>query len=166
MLDVSRPKNEAKRSINQSINWQNVPQKLPKSSENPPKIHPKFTPNPPKSIQNHLKFLQNRSQNRSKIESALRMRPKSVFSRVFFDCLMIFDLPKSSQNRKKTQKSAKKAMLKKHMFFNTIFSRFFSVWTSKTTPKSSIFSIFFENVDFAKILTKHWLCAQKSRFGR
>ena len=28
-----------------------------------------------------------------------------------------------------------------------------------------IFPIFFENADFVKILTKHWLCAQKSRFG-
>ena len=28
-----------------------------------------------------------------------------------------------------------------------------------------IFRPFFQNVDFTKIITKHWLCAQKSRLG-
>ena len=51
------------------------------------------------------------------------------------------------------------------MLFNTICLRLFFASTPKTTSKSSFFSIFFENVDFEKILTKHWLCAQKSRFG-
>ena len=45
-----------------------------------------------------------------------------------------------------------------------IFSRFFVVLAAKSHPKSSLLENVFKNVDFLKILTKHWLCAQKSRF--
>ena len=46
-----------------------------------------------------------------------------------------------------------------------VFLAFLFFWLPKTTSKSSFFHYFFENVDFVKIITKHWLCAQKSRFG-
>ena len=44
------------------------------------------------------------------------------------------------------------------------FHDFSSFQPPKSTSKSIFFSIIFESFDFAKILTKHWLCAQKSRF--
>ena len=70
--------------------------------------------------------------------------------------------PKSLKSAKKR---IKKSTLKKTCFSTTLFLDFSSLWPSKINPKSSCFRIFFENVDFAKILTKHWLCAQDSRFG-
>ena len=51
------------------------------------------------------------------------------------------------------------------MLFNTIFYRFLVVLTVQNEPRIQLFSIFFEHVDLVKILTKHWLCARKSRFG-
>ena len=46
-----------------------------------------------------------------------------------------------------------------------MFSRFFVALASQNGPQIQIFSSFSENLDLVKILTKHWLCAEKSRFG-
>ena len=61
-------------------------------------------------------------------------------------------LPKSSPNPQQSQKSAKKSTLKKHMFFNTFFSRIFLVWASENGPKPWFFCYFFEKVDLVKIV--------------
>ena len=56
-------------------------------------------------------------------------------------------------------------MFEKIIFFNTMLSRFFVALASQNGPRIQIFSSFSENLDLVKILTKHWLCAEKSRFG-
>ena len=56
-------------------------------------------------------------------------------------------------------------MFEKIIFFNTRFSRFFFALASQNGSEIQIFSSFSENVDLVKILTKHWLCAEKSRCG-
>ena len=43
-------------------------------------------------------------------------------------------------------------MLKKYVFSNTVFHRFFLVLASENVPKSMIFSIILKNVDFVKIM--------------
>ena len=56
-------------------------------------------------------------------------------------------------------------MFEKIIFFNIMFSRLFVALASQNISKIQIFSSFSENLDLVKILTKHWLCAEKSRFG-
>ena len=63
------------------------------------------------------------------------------------------------------------AHLKPQCVFFAIFSEFLQFlvdfwwfWPPKTKPNRAFFCIFFDNVDFAKITTKHWLCAQDLRF--
>ena len=56
-------------------------------------------------------------------------------------------------------------MFEKIIIFNTMFSRFFVALASQNGPQIQIFSSFSENLDLVKILTKQWLCAEKSRFG-
>ena len=46
-----------------------------------------------------------------------------------------------------------------------MFSQFFVALASQNGSQIRFFESFFENVDLLKILTKHWLCAEKSRFG-
>ena len=55
-------------------------------------------------------------------------------------------------------------MFKKIRFRNTMFSQFFVALASQNGSKIQTFLTLFENFDFVKILTKHWLCAEKSRF--
>ena len=45
-----------------------------------------------------------------------------------------------------------------------MFSQFFVALASQNGSKIQIFSNFFEKFDLVKTLTKHWLCAEKSRF--
>ena len=45
-----------------------------------------------------------------------------------------------------------------------MFSQFFVALASQNGSQIRFFTSFFENVDLVKILTKHWLCAEKSRF--
>ena len=60
---------------------------------------------------------------------------------------------------------AEKSMFEKIIFFNTMFSQFFVALASPNGSQICFSTSFFENVDLVKILTKHWLCAEKSRFG-
>ena len=46
-----------------------------------------------------------------------------------------------------------------------MFSQFFVALASQNESQIRVFTNFFENVDLVKILTKHWLCAEKSRCG-
>ena len=55
-------------------------------------------------------------------------------------------------------------MFEKIRFCNTMFSQFFVALASQNGSKIQIFSNFFEKFDLVKTLTKHWLCAEKSRF--
>ena len=55
-------------------------------------------------------------------------------------------------------------MFEKIRFRNTMFSRFFVALASQNGSKIQVFLTFFEKFDLVKILTKHWLCAEKSRF--
>ena len=56
-------------------------------------------------------------------------------------------------------------MFERMIFFNAAFSQFFVALASQNGFQTRFLTSFFENVDVAKILTKHWLCAEKSRFG-
>ena len=56
-------------------------------------------------------------------------------------------------------------MFERMIFFNAMFSQFFVALASQNGSQIRFFTSFFENVDLVKILTKHWLCAEKSRFG-
>ena len=55
-------------------------------------------------------------------------------------------------------------MFEKIIFINITFSRFFVALASQNRSNIQIFSSYSENLDSVKILTKHWLCAEKSRF--
>ena len=100
--------------------------------------------------------------------SAARLLQRTLSKLDFFDLLSIFEAPRASQNWAKIAKIRKKCLkfdVEKSILFNIIFSRLFFASTSQIDLQIEFFSIFFENVLFAKILAKHWLCAQKSRFG-
>ena len=131
--------NPSKKQKNSS---QNSPKTLPKPSRNPFKTLPKPSQNPPKPFRRPPSE-QSPSQNRLFFGFL-------NFCWIFFDFLMIFGLPKSSQNPKNSQKNAKKSMLKKHTFFNTIFSRFFMVLASENDSKIEVFSDFFRKRRFCK----------------
>ena len=55
-------------------------------------------------------------------------------------------------------------MFERMIFFNATFSKFFVALASQNGSQMCFFTSFFENVGLVKIRTKHWLCAEKSRF--
>ena len=120
---------------------QNLPQIHPKPSPNAPKILPKPFLNPPKTLPEPF-------QN----PPSKRNAKKNRFFLIFFNFWRARGFPKSSQNRKRSEKKLKKSKLKNHMFFNCIFFEFSPFWPPKTQPKLSFFCYFFENVDFVEIM--------------
>ena len=136
----------------------NQSKKLPKSSQNSPKTLSKPSRNPsktlPKPFQNPPKTLPEASLRTEPVPKSTFFRIFAIlldFFRFFIDFLSPRGLPKSSQNHEKSQINAKKSMSKKHMVFNTIFSRFFSVWASENGAKIEIFSLLFRKRRFCKI---------------
>ena len=55
-------------------------------------------------------------------------------------------------------------MFERIIFFYTTFSRFVVALASQDGFQIRFFNSFFENVGLVKIRTKHWLCAEISRF--
>ena len=120
---------------------QNLPQIHPKPSQNAPKILPKLSLNRPKTLPEAFQH-----------PPSKRNATKHRFFLFFLNFWKAQGLPKSSQNREKSQKKLKKSKLKNHMFFNSIFFEFSPFWPLKTKAKSRFFCYFFENVDFMKIV--------------
>ena len=73
--------------------------------------------------------------------------------------------PKPSQNPSQIHfKFLKKQCLKTHWFSKRLFLDFSPLWPPKSNPKASLLRVVLKNIDFLIIHTKHWLCAEKSRF--
>ena len=100
----------------------------PKPSQNPPTRPPKIPPNPsknrleilPKSIQNILKSLQHRSQNRCKIPNAPESAPNSIFS-IFYGFWEPQGPPKIKPKSLKPEKTRENPRSKEHHISQTIF---------------------------------------------
>ena len=86
--------------------------------------------------------------------------PRTRFFRFFIDFWSPRGLPKSSQNHEKSKKSDEKSMSRKHMAFNTIFSRFLMILASANVSKIEVFSHLFRRRRFCensqKPLKKQW----------
>ena len=106
---------------------QNLPKILPKSLQNPSKIEVKIS-------------------HRSK------SRPKAApnrFFQFFDDFWEALGPPKMAPKSKKTKKNR----CRQNTCFSTpFFLDFSSFWPPKTTPKSTCFRTFFENVNFVEIV--------------
>ena len=122
------------------------PKSKKKSLQSLSKIHPK-------SVQNPSKILSKPSQTSPTtlpepfFQTATQ---KNRIFAIFFNFWRVQALPKSSQNHQKSQKSAEKSKSKKHMFFNTIFSRIFLVWASENGAKIHVFSLLFRKRRFSE----------------
>ena len=123
------------------LSFQNLPKIHPKPSQNAPKILPKPSLNPPKTLPEPF-------QNPPSKRNAKKHR----FFLIFFNFWRARGLPKSSQNREKLKKKLKKSKLKNHMFFNIIFSGFFSILASENEAKIEVFSLLFRKRQFVKII--------------
>ena len=100
------------------------------------------------------------------------IRSKCALKSILFAIFSIFsnflEGPRPPKIDPKSKKSAKKRLkfdVKKIMFFNTVFSRFFVFLTSENGAKIDTFSLLFRKRRFRENPLKHWLCAQESRFG-
>ena len=130
---------------------QNRTEYVQKSSQNPPKVDKNLLKILPKSSQNcprtfpELSFKTECAKKSKKID--------------FFNFKPIFGKARASQTRSKIVKIRPKAYKnrcpKKKCFSTSYFLDFSLCWPSKTIPKSMIFRIFFENVDFVKSSKKH-----------
>ena len=130
-----------------------------------------FTKWHPKPIENRRDIPSEPSPNLSKISpkpfpgTSEKNEPSP--KRHFFDFSQFSTISGWSQRPFRLQNPKKietKSSSKMFCFFTSIFRRFFIDLATQTTPKPAFFESFFENVDFAKILAKHRLCTQKSRF--
>ena len=109
----------------------------PKAQKHFVKVHPKSTKIAPKSCPKSI------------LDPKRVPKPSPTrFFRFFIDFLSLRGFPKSSQNREKSKKSDEKSMSKKHMVFNTFFSRFFMVLAAKSDSKIEVFSYFFRRRRF------------------
>ena len=130
---MPRPKQRIKSSANPGTKFCQNPSKIhPKSSQNPPKMHPY------------------RSKIVSKIDTGSQTGSKTVPNTIFSIFWWFLGGPGTTQNGSKIEKNEEKSMSTKHMFFNTIFSRFFFVLASENDSKIEVFSHFFRKRRFCE----------------
>ena len=121
------------KSKNQKKSLQNLSKIHPKSVQNPSKILPKPSQTSPRTLPEPF------------FKTA--MQKNRIFA-IFFNFWKVQSLPKSSQNHQKSQKSAEKSKSKKHMFFNTMFSRIFLALASENVAEIHVFSLLFRKRRF------------------
>ena len=139
MLDVSRPRNEAKRSINQ---LKNLSKSLQDSIQNPFKI-------PPKPFSNRPKTLPKPTFKKSRVQNASLNPFLGPLERFLVD-FGGAGPPQTEPKSKKTQKHANKTMFKKVIVSNTIFHRFLMVLASQNGTKMELFKMIFRKRRFCE----------------
>ena len=125
-----------------------VPSKIKKkkSLQSLSKIHPKSVQNPSKILP---KPFQNSPRTLPEPSFKTATQKNRIFA-IFFNFWRVQALPKSNQNHQKSQKSAEKSKSKKHMFFNTMFSRIFLALASENVAEIHVFSLLFRKRRFCK----------------